>query len=446
MNRAKTAKFLQLLGMLAGAGILSVIYYQTYHRDKIHHIVSPSAVSKKNCVQSSDEFSDIERRLCEFNCNSDHYSIAALLSEVRHCGRTSDSLKTKLLELMSHRASIYDGRLKSEVIRLRAYVLLTLVDTGNSKATYPYICDYVKNADDYGLAYETGVGVYAAGTLGPLADELLDDLVNLFHREFSEPEFSLDRYSLEFPPLESTSVKLEIIHAIRKIGVANNERALELLQACAANKYKGAFGDSRIADAASSILLNGHGPDLQILNANESLQLEASRLSKDLQGKLEVAFIDQEGREGRLCDLIDRPTAIVFFYTRCTNSQKCSATISRITELQQLMIDQGVTGKIRLLGITYEPKSDDSIRLKNYGLSRNLKFDDFTRFLRLDPRQQSELMSLLEVPVSYSDGWVNTHSILLLIVGANHKTVARYETVAWNNQDVLQELLSAANN
>ncbi|MDZ4850139.1 MAG: SCO family protein [Pirellulaceae bacterium] len=353
-------------------------------------------------------------------------------------------LQDTLLSLISHRAKIYEGRVKSEVIRLRAYVLLAISDTGNAHAALPDVCDYVRNADDYGLAYEAGVGARAAGTLGPAGRELLDDLVILFYREFSEPEFSLDRYSLEFPAQEATTAKLEIIKAFQQIGFKNNERVEKLLQTCALSDSSSSSA-SRLAEAASRILRDTANQHSGGMVLNEPLKPETNRASIDLHGKLEIDYVDQNGRSGKLVDLIDRPTAIVFFYTRCTNSQKCSAAVSQIAQLQQMLSDQDVRENVRLLGITFEPKSDDAIRLKNYGLGRNVRFNDSTQFLRLDPAQHATLITLLEVPVSYSDGWVNTHGILLVIINENHQLVARYESVAWENAAVLRELVALEN-
>ena len=79
-----------------------------------------------------------------------------------------------LVPLLSERARLYQQRDKYEVRRLRAYVLLTLADTGNADAAIPYIYDYIANAEEYGPGFEAGAGARAAGMLGPRSREFLD--------------------------------------------------------------------------------------------------------------------------------------------------------------------------------------------------------------------------------------------------------------------------------
>jgi protein SCO1/2 len=464
MNRVGAVRRREILTAAGSIGLLSLLLFTAMFRKTAAIAHAPNQAHAENVrVRSTqgaamrpsqpristksetarDASEAIETKLREFDGRTDHHTIAACLTEIRRMGPEAHLLEPALLRFMPYQANIYQGRIKPEVMRLRAYVLLTLADTGSAKSAFPFVCEYVNNLTDYGLAFEAGAGARAAAELGPAGSNLLDALVALFYREFSEPEFSLDRYSLDFPSLEATTARLEIIKAFQRIGFRNNPRVEKLLQTCANSSNPKFVSDPRIAEAASRVLLDKSNPGETV---DQLLQVEVNRTGMNLLGKLQVNYVDQDGRQGILADLIDRPTVVVFFYTRCTNGQKCSNVVSQVAQLQQMLRDRNASSNVRLIGITYEPKSDDSVKLKNYGLGRNVHFDNTTFFLRLDPDQHVKLISDLDVPVSYSDGWVNTHGITLFLISERQHVIARYESVSWENEKILADLLKMVQN
>ena len=91
---------------------------------------------------------------------------------------------------------------------------------------------------------------------------------------------------------------------------------------------------------------------------------------------IDISYVDQDGGTGRLGDLIDRPTVITFFYTRCQYANKCSRTLGHLAALQRELAQAGVGKQVRLIAITYEPQYDTPDRIKRYGGDRGLTFSE----------------------------------------------------------------------
>ncbi len=155
---------------------------------------------------------------------------------------------------------------------------------------------------------------------------------------------------------------------------------------------------------------------------------------------LDIPFHDQDGRPGVLADLVDRPALITFFYTRCQNSSKCSAAVSRLAALQRRLAQAGMEDQVRLLAVTYEPQFDTPEQISRYGLDRGLRFNGQARALQLDPARHQRLVDELQAPVNYNAGWVNTHGVELSLIDARGRLVRKYHTVLWDHEQVLGDV------
>jgi protein SCO1/2 len=156
--------------------------------------------------------------------------------------------------------------------------------------------------------------------------------------------------------------------------------------------------------------------------------------------QLDIGYTNQESKAGTLRDLIDRPTVITFFYSRCQNGAKCSAALMRFTALQNELKRLGLSEKVRMLAITYEPEFDDPARLKSFGADRGLKFTADCQALRLDNTRHESLIKALKAPVSFNGGAVNTHGVALHVLDTNGRLTRQYHTLLWDNDQVLQDL------
>ena len=153
---------------------------------------------------------------------------------------------------------------------------------------------------------------------------------------------------------------------------------------------------------------------------------------------IDLRVTSQASNEESLTKLIDRPTAVTFFYTRCTNARKCCSAIGQLESLNQRLIDSEIDA--RLLAITFEPHYDTPDRLRDYGESMGVHFSDRMRMLQVNLGKQHELTKALDIPVSYQNGWVSMHGIALILFDRQGRFVRRYHTTMWDNDDVFRDL------
>lgn len=155
---------------------------------------------------------------------------------------------------------------------------------------------------------------------------------------------------------------------------------------------------------------------------------------------MDIRYADQDGQTGVLGDLMNKPVVIAFFYTRCQNAAKCSMTMSRLAVLQQTLRARGLDSRARLLAITYEPQFDTSERMHRFGSDRGLAFGPDARALRIETDELRQLVEIIEAPVNYNAGWVNTHGVELTLFDGRGRLVRKYHTIGWTNNVVATDL------
>jgi protein SCO1/2 len=155
---------------------------------------------------------------------------------------------------------------------------------------------------------------------------------------------------------------------------------------------------------------------------------------------LDIAFKDQDGRSGVLSHLIDKPVAITFFYSRCQNSTKCSLAVAQLGALQRQLAQAGLSDKVRLLAITYEPQFDTPERISRFATDRGLWLGENALALQLDSDRHQQLVDEIQAPANYNAGWVNAHGVELSLLDASGRLVRKYHTLLWDNDQVVKDL------
>ena len=158
---------------------------------------------------------------------------------------------------------------------------------------------------------------------------------------------------------------------------------------------------------------------------------------------LDIAFKDHDGRAGVLRSVIDRPTLITFFYTRCQNAKKCSMAVSRLGALQRELAQAGIDGSVRLIAISYEPQFDTPERIHRFATDRGFRLGDNALALQLDTARYQTLVDELQAPANYNAGWINTHGVELSLLDRQGRVVRKYHTLLWNNDQVVKDLQRA---
>jgi cytochrome oxidase Cu insertion factor (SCO1/SenC/PrrC family) len=155
---------------------------------------------------------------------------------------------------------------------------------------------------------------------------------------------------------------------------------------------------------------------------------------------LGLQVTDQDGTLHSLNQLCDRPTALSFIYTRCTNRNKCPRVVSEMAQIQSLLEMEELDGQVRLLTMTYDPEYDTPERLRQYGEKHGLRFTPSVLMLQPDSREKISLLDRLQVAVNFDSAGVNLHGVELFLFDRQGRFVRRYQSVFWDNEEVLDDL------
>lgn len=156
---------------------------------------------------------------------------------------------------------------------------------------------------------------------------------------------------------------------------------------------------------------------------------------------LNIAFLDQNNDFIALKSTHGSPFIVTFFYTSCTNQNKCANTISKLAELQKNLAEK--KNKFKIYAITYDDYIDKSDVLKKYGDSYNFMFDKNNRFLLPSDAQEKEKMNLLfHTTVNYGNGTVNQHGIQLFLFDKRGKIASIIENENWTVLSVSDKINS----
>src|SRR5262249_35915688 len=145
-------------------------------------------------------------------------------------------------------------------------------------------------------------------------------------------------------------------------------------------------------------------------------------------GVAESEVTDHNGRRQRLGDLRGQPAFVSFFYTRCDNPGKCSATVSSYARLQQAPRKVGLESKVRLVLLTYDPGYDDPRRLANYGEARGLELGPQAVMFRPAVSDVERLCDRLRVNAHFSAGAVGPHGIQAILLDREGRIVRSYHS------------------
>lgn len=153
-----------------------------------------------------------------------------------------------------------------------------------------------------------------------------------------------------------------------------------------------------------------------------------------------VRWIDHEGASGAFGDLRGQPVALSFIYTRCTNPNKCARVTRAMAELQEELQAAGLSDRVRLLLLTYDPEYDTAAILTQYAKGHGVKGDSALRLARMDSVENRKLLDELEAAVNFNNSGVNIHGIQLFLFDKQGRWVRTYKTLLWDHAAVLRDL------
>jgi hypothetical protein len=167
---------------------------------------------------------------------TDDRVIVGALDVLRSLGRRGAPAASTLSGLLAHRAPLYRDRDKMLVVRLRAYLLVTLGDIGVPDSARPALFDLLAHQDERMSAVEIGAAARAAGSLGASGHAFATYLIEAIPLQVSETEFSLERYEPDFPPSEGTTIQIEAVKSLGRVCSERDADAVAALRRLAAEE------------------------------------------------------------------------------------------------------------------------------------------------------------------------------------------------------------------
>jgi protein SCO1 len=155
---------------------------------------------------------------------------------------------------------------------------------------------------------------------------------------------------------------------------------------------------------------------------------------------LESIFEDQDGNRFTSSDFFTaKPTVVVFFYSRCSNPNKCSLSVTRLAQLQELLKKSGIYDRVNTAAITYDPGYDQSARIKAYGMARGFLFSKNHRMLRSTGGFEN-LAAYFDNGVNFSGTIVNEHRIELYLLDGRGKIKEAHTQLQWQPEMILDKI------
>ena len=171
--------------------------------------------------------------------NTDHLLLASALDVLRSMGPRAAPAAEALSGLLSHRSRLYKERDKMLVVRLRAYIFVTLSEIGFPASARPALLDALAHVDERMTVLEVAAAARAAGSLGSGGRQFVPFLLQALAVRLSAEEFSLERYEPQFPPHEATTVQLEIVRSLARVCSPNDQPALAVLRDLGEDRGRG---------------------------------------------------------------------------------------------------------------------------------------------------------------------------------------------------------------
>ena len=150
----------------------------------------------------------------------------------------------------------------------------------------------------------------------------------------------------------------------------------------------------------------------------------------------DLNLIDQAGNTINFKSYFRQPTVVAFFYSRCDNPFKCSATVTKMGHLQSKLTGTGV----QLACITYDPRYDHPEIISEYGKDRGLVFNDKTKMFTYAADAARSIQDFFKLKVNYNSSIVTIHSIELFITDNNGELIYSNYRQDWSVEEVYSAL------
>ncbi|PWT72355.1 MAG: hypothetical protein C5B59_15910 [Bacteroidetes bacterium] len=350
--------------------------------------------------------------------------------------RSAKSLSPLLEE--SH--VIYSEKGTSRIFRIRAQLLNAMKETGVDQNELPYILEEFQNTSHPLLIWAAARALRGQRKPDPaVLPVLLKAFKSLSHGD--------DFFSVDLPisseEAEKTTAAAEIIKTLRFYGSLASGPLKELQKLLDEGSLSLNARD-RITLAEAVAFVEKKAPTNISDCCNRDNSFGSQKLFRRPGNlKLQLGHIELQDQSGNVVKYSDffvgKPTACVFFYTRCDNPAKCSLTITRLAQLQKLLRERGLHKLVRTAAISYDAHFDLPYRLNNYCRSRGMYLDEDNRSFRVT--QKFELLrEYLRLGVNYIGTIVNRHRVEVYLIDQYGHPRWASTRLHWDQEQIINQI------
>ena len=345
--------------------------------------------------------------------------------------------RAELIELLHEGNPVYDGRGSTTIVRMRGWVLLSLARAGLTDESLIFVLEELDTGVDAYLVAAAARALRSYPT--PQASFAPFVMRAITHIRYRDEAVSFEDYGEYAVGSKGTSAVRELLKTLAWLGPSARDVVPELE---ALKAEHGGFG-KKLHDEIDRAL--------QAIGSSETVKADCCALpsifswasgSRRSCGPIaSTVFEDHDGRSITFKEFFSqRPTIVVFFYTRCDNPLKCSLTITKLARVQKLLAERGLSDEIQTAAITYDPAFDLPERIHRYGEKRGLQLHDRHRMLRAVDGIDA-IRKHFRLGVNFVESLVNRHRIEVYILDSDGRVTASFERLHWDEQEVVERAI-----
>ena len=148
-------------------------------------------------------------------------------------------------------------------------------------------------------------------------------------------------------------------------------------------------------------------------------------------------LLDQDGRSLTMKDFAGRVLIVTFIYSRCPLPDFCPLMVKNLESVRRRANDEGIGGRLALLGVTLDPAFDTPTVLRVYGqsvLKGANRFDQWT-LASGTAAHVEDVARFFAVGYQSDDGLV-THTLSTVVVGHDGRIMRTFASNSWRPDEL----------
>ena len=353
--------------------------------------------------------------------------------------RKGELSRNLLVDLLSERHNVYIERPSYQMSRIKGYALASFLDVGLPDSAMNFVLDELQNGKNAYMVGSAARGLRGAKQPRALYVNFLIQAV--YNLKYHDNSFDLSVFKADWPLKKPSNGRLEIFKTFQWLkGYAKG--AVPELKSFLNNRedFTPEMRDE-IQKTIEVIEQDQRELDLSCCKVEGKSTSSISWLWKGMRNIRNIENLSVQNEDGLiqpLEDVIDqKPTVVVFFYTRCMNPNKCTLTINKIGWLQNELVQRGLENKVNLLAFTYDPNYDTPSKMRIFGENRGIRFGSNTHVLRTRPEEFGVISDFFQLGVNHVASTVNQHRLELFILNQYGSIETTYTRLQWEVDNVV---------